>query len=239
MRKIVILSLLLSGCMMSSMNREGVAIIRDQAQKSQKGVVDALVATNELVEELQDAAKEGREADVATPIKKIATSLAVASEAIEETGKTATTLQEGMGQAKNPPPTTKEALEAWRRRYAVMKRMFDAALSWAKRTFPGVPIPSKQAPEPWSTTETTGLIGTIIAALGASGLGGKKLLDKRRRDRDEKEEAKASAAEAQSLAAALREKLDAEEFEDMMRENKCLKARLDKADYEKKANGNA
>ena len=108
-----------------------------------------------------------------------------------------------------------------------------------KRTFPGVPIPSKQAPEPWSTTETTGLIGTIIAALGASGLGGKKLLDKRRRDRDEKEEAKASAAEAQSLAAALREKLDAEEFEDMMRENKCLKARLDKADYEKKANGNA
>jgi hypothetical protein len=236
MRKsVLVVTLLLSGCVMGGMNREGIAIIRDQAQKSQVSVVIALKATNDLVTELTEAAAEERAPNLAPPLTAIATALGDASEAINETGKTAVTLQEGMGAAKNTPPQGKLALEAWRRRYAVMSKMLDAAMSWISKMAPSIPIPTKESPMPWSTTETTGLIGTILAALGAGGLGGKKLLNKRKIAKEEKAEAEESAAEAQCLVAKLRDKVDASEFDDMMSQNKRLKARLAKADYEKTA----
>lgn len=229
--------LLVTGCVMTSMNQEGIAIIRDQSSKAQEQVVAGLHATKALVDELQEAAEQDREPNLAPPLKAITESLSAASSSINEAGKTAVVLQEGMGQAKSVPPQTQIELDLWRRKYAVLAKMMDAAMSWLSKAAPGVPLPTKEKPEPWSTTETTGLVGTILAIVTGGGVGGKKLLDKRKQSKIEQAEAEAAAAEAEALTEKLRDKLDSSEFEDMMRENKRLKARLDRADYEKKANG--
>lgn len=239
MKKFVLIAVLvLSGCGMHPMNDEGLFIIRTKAEESHDAVVDGLKATKGLVDELQDAAQEERAPDLAPHITNIVNSLDTASKAINETGKTATVMQNSMGTPKSAPPTDKVSLEVWRRKYAVLGQLMDAALNWLSKAAPGVPIPTKQKPEPWSTGETAGLVGTIVAALAGGGAGGKKLWDRKKQQRAEKDEAEASAAEADRLVEQMRAKLGADEFNEVMRENKRLQARLDRHDYDKKANGN-
>lgn len=230
---IVASSLLLPGCMLRGKNQEGIEIVRHQAEKAQDANVKALTGVKSLVDELNEAAEQEREPDLKTPLLVVVGALEDSSNAVDEIGKTAVTLQQGIGKPERTPPVTAAELEAWRRTYAVLARLYNFAETWIKSQLPMISSPGKPAgPEPWSTGETVSLITIITTALTGGGVLGQRQLKKRG-------EAKREKAEADDLVRELRLKMSDDEFNGLVGNKKTLRAKIEREELEQRINGNA
>ena len=117
MRWAVIL-MLCTGCLLSSKNQEDLQLVVNDMRQSRTELHKAAKGVAAVVKELNDATPE-RPAVVAPIIVDVTESLAAAADALDEAGKTAITLQGGIG---TPKPGvnlnfTKAQKEAWRSSY--------------------------------------------------------------------------------------------------------------------------
>ncbi len=227
---------------MAGRHTEGADIVRDQTLKTQVSVAAAATATKELVDELIEAEKEEREPEIGEPIKKIAVALQDAGGSIDQAGKTVVTLQDGMGRPAVTPPQTEAALDAWRQKYTVMRKLIQRGQTWLTSQLPGLGGLVGGGGGggdviPWSASEIGATITAIIAALGASGYAGKKGLDRRKRKRRERDDCSARLAELDAVLARLRREMDPEKFRALLAKYPRLRDHFERVEFEQRHDG--
>jgi len=196
--------LLLSGCMLSGMNQEGLQFVVDDLKQSQDQLVVVAQGLNKITVELNAAIEQKRPPLLEPIIVDTSMALSTAADSLTEAGKTAVTLQSGIGTPKTQsPPLTPAQKELWRTRYVVMAKLFNQLKNWVGSRLPFVSKVNNPQPSPWSGSDIATLIATIMTGATALGLGGKKTLEWKR-----------GASEAEGIAEKLKEKCngDLKEF---------------------------
>lgn len=191
--------LLCTGCMLGSKNQEGLQLTLNDLTQARTELQETAKGVAAVVKELNTAIQQERPPVVAPLLTAVTTNLIAAVDSLDEAGKTATTLQAGIG---TPKPGvnlnfTKAQKDAWRAQYTAMAAAFDKLKSWLKSKSP-VPIPGSTltaAPKPWSGADIATLLGAITTGAAALGLGGKKVNTWRK-----------GAGEAEGLAGVLKSK---------------------------------
>lgn len=211
-----VLLVLCTGCLLGSKNQEGLQLVVNDMKQTKTELQTATKSVAALVKELNDANAQERVPVVAPLIVDVTESLTKAADSLDEAGKTATTLQGGIGK---PKPSvnlnfTKEQKEAWRASYTALAAAWNKAKDWLARQSP-VPIPGVSPtapPQPWSGTDIATLIGAITTAGAAFGLGTKKVVSTSRKN-------KKLSREAEILADHYQKKCNGDgEFGNVMRE---------------------
>ncbi len=187
--------LLCAGCMLPSMNKEGLQLVVNDLAVAQRGLSGVAEGLNKIVVEIN---QQERPLLLEPLMAETIKSLTIADTAINEAGQTATTLQSGIG---TPPPNknlnfTPEQKEMWRARYIALAKLFEKLKTWAKSKIPGTSLTVRH-PKPWSGTDIAALLTALAAGAGALGIGGKKANEWRK-----------GANDAEGLATKLKEKMN-------------------------------
>ena len=176
----VVLLVLCTGCLLSSKNQEGLQLTINDLKQARTEVEESVKGVAAVVAELNAATVEDRPPVVAPLVTVVTTKLAAAADSIDEAGKTATTLQGGIGVPKSGVNLnfTKAQKEAWRAKYTALAAAWNKAMDWIKNRSP-VPIPggviTAAAPAPWSGTDIATLLTALTGSAAALGLGGRKV----------------------------------------------------------------
>jgi len=211
-----VLLVLCTGCLLGSKNQEGLQLTINDMKQAQTGLRKASEGMVAVVKELNDATVQERPPVVAPLIVDVTESLAEAADSLDEAGKTATTIQGGIGKPKPGVNLnfTKAQKEAWRAGYTALAAAFNMAKDWIANLSP-VPIPGvapTAPPAPWSGTDIAMLIGAITTGLGAVGVTGQKVVSTSRKN-------KKLSLEAEILANHFQKKCNGDnEFADTMRD---------------------
>jgi len=213
MRWLVLLALC-TGCMLPSMNQQGLQLVVNDLQVAKKANIQLAKSLKDVVTELNAAAEQERPPMVATFLKDAAESVATAAESVDEAGKTAVTMQSAIGtpSLETVLPSTAEQKAMWRTRYIALAKVFAKIKTWAQSKLPIPGSATTAAPAPWSGTDIAALITALTAGVGALGLGGKKV-------HTVVKERRALSLEAETLAERYKSKCNGDgEFAEAMRE---------------------
>jgi len=196
MKKLLML-VLLSGCILAPYRQEGLAIARKKTQDACNNLRDAVVILNTLGTEITKADLENREPNILPLIRGIATPLLAANDNLQEVGKTIVVLQEDIGETETDISTWSNAqIALWRIKYQAIAKLYKSAMSIisSKLPFASGALSAKR-PAPWSATDISALVMSVLTAMGGGGLGAAKILNLKKR-----------ATEGSMLADALKEK---------------------------------
>jgi len=198
------------GCVLSQFRQRAVEYSLKETANSRDEIVAAAKATHEIAKEIESAAVEERPADLATPVRDLATALSAAHGHAEEAGKTLAVVQEDFGRPQTPAPATPEAADAMRVQYRSASRMWKMAMSWAKSKIPLLGQSGSatvQGPGGgWTPTGIAGLVSAIVAAAAGLGEGARRgVRSVRRRLATKDAETNDARAEAEDAMRALDE----------------------------------
>ena len=206
--------LLCTGCMLPSMNQQGLQLVVNDLQTAKEANVKAAESLKAIVTEINTASEQERPPIIAPLLTDATLSIATIAESVDEAGKTAVTMQSAIGtpSPETVLPATKDQKEMWRARYIALAKVFAKLKAWAQSKLP-IPASAKTAaPAPWSGTDIAALITALTAGLGTLGLGTKKVVDTHKKS-------KALSLEAEMLAERYKTKCNGDnEFEETMRE---------------------
>lgn len=168
--------LLFTGCILTPYRQDGLEIAKQKIVEAQDGTEEVAISVNKLIDEYNKSIKEERLPLLEPIVETLTTSITKTNNNLNTAGEVISTMQEDIGKSENMNlPNTEEQIRLWRTKYIVMTKAVKAAINWAKSNIPfkSGNIQTK-APEPWSGTDIAALIGSIVTATGALGIGTKK-----------------------------------------------------------------